>query len=211
MSAVVKQSSDIMAQRTRWMALVILLIVAGFLLASCSGRDPAGPLQTLMQGGQPAVDGAGVEIHPGESADFTAFVVNRLSTPVTLISASVVPVTGARPTGQLVHLGVSNGKGMAAALNGWPLPGLPTRQLAGARIGHGQSNIIFGITGHVLDTNYTVAGLKIRYRYQGRVYSVVAWSAAVACVASVLTGPRACPNIGDQIQAKVQKMAGGSS
>jgi hypothetical protein len=199
-----------MALRTTWVVLVMLLIVPGF-LAGCSRSGAAGPLQTLTQGGHPTVDGAGVEVHPGESADFTAFVVNPLNTPVTLISASVVPVTGVRPAAQLVHLGISNVNGMAGALNGWPLPGLPTRQLAGARIGHGQSDIIFGITGRVLGTNYTVAGLKIRYRYQGQVYSVVAWSAAVACVARVLTGSRACPDIGDQIQAKVQKMAGESS
>jgi hypothetical protein len=199
-----------MAQRTRWAALAALLIVPG-LLAGCSGGDAAGPLQTLMSGGQPTVDGAGVEIHPGESADFTAFVVNSLNSPVTLISASVVPVTGTRPTGQLVHLGISKGHDMAAATNGWPLPNLPTRQLAGARIGHGQSNIIFGITGWMVGTNYTVAGLKVRYRYRGQVYSVVAWSAAVACVARVFTGPRACPNIGDQIQAKVDNTAEGQS
>jgi hypothetical protein len=90
------------------------------------------------------VDGAGVEIHPGESADFTAFVVNPLTTPVTLISATVVPVTGTRPTGQLVHLGISEDNGMVAAADGWPLTVPPIRKLVGARIGHGQSNIIFG-------------------------------------------------------------------
>jgi len=195
-----------MARRTRWVLLATLVVVPG-VLAGCSG-DAAGPLETLTQGGQPTVDGAGLEIHPGDSADFTAFVVNRLHTPLTLISASVVPVTGARPTGQLVHLGIINGNGIAGALNGWPVPGTPTRQFAGARIGHGQSNIVFGVTGRVVGTNYTVAGLKIRYRYRGQVYSVVAWSAAVACVARVFTGPRACPDIGDQIQAKVKKMAG---
>jgi hypothetical protein len=194
---------------TRWAVLVILLIVPG-LLAGCSGGGAAGPLHTLTFGGQPTVDGAGVEIHPGESADFTAFVVNPLNSPVTLISASVLPVTGTRPTGQLVHLGISKGNGLAAALTGWPLPSLPTRRLTGARIGHGQSNIIFGITGRIVGTDYTAAGLKIRYRYQGQFYSVVAWSAAVACVGRHLTGPRACPNIGDQTQARVDKMADGS-
>lgn len=198
-----------MAKHSRSVLLGFLLIMPG-LLAGCSGGGASGPLHTLTFGGQPTVDGAGVEVHPGESADFTAFVVNPLNSPVTLVSASVVPVTGTRPAGQLVHLGISKGKGLAAALNGWPLPGLPTRRLAGARIGHGQSNIIFGITGWSVGTNYTAAGLQIRYRYQGQVYSVVAWSAGVACVARVLTGPRACPNIGDQTQAKVDKMAEGS-
>jgi hypothetical protein len=131
------------AQRTGWAALVFLLVMPGF-LAGCSGGYPFGPLQTLTLGGQPTVDGAGVEIHPGESADFTAFVVNPLTTPVTLISATVVPVTGTRPTGQLVHLGISEDNGMVAAADGWPLTVPPIRKLVGARIGHGQSNIIFG-------------------------------------------------------------------
>jgi hypothetical protein len=189
--------------------LAILLIVPG-LLAGCSSSDASngvGPLRALSFGGQPTVDGASISIHPGVSADFTAFVVNPLTSRVTLISASVVPVPGNRPAGQLVHLGVSMGNGFAAALDGWPLTHLDTRQLTGARIGHGQSNIIFGITGHIPGKDYSVAGLKIRYRYHGHVYFVVAWSAAVACVARVIIRDPACGQAADRIQAKVENMA----
>jgi hypothetical protein len=197
-----------MAQRTtaRWPMLAAPLLLLGLLAGCASG----GPLQTLMFGGQPSVDLGGLEVHPGQSADFTAFVVNPLNSPVTLLSATVVPVTGTRPTGRLVHLGIGEGNGMIASAAGWPVPAFTMRQFAGARIGHGQSNIIFGMTGWTVGTNYTAAGLKIRYRYQGQVYSVIAWSAAVACVARIFTGPRACPDIGDQTQAKVDKMAEGS-
>jgi hypothetical protein len=157
------------------------------------------------------VDGASLEIHPGESADFTAFVFNPLSTPVTLISASVVPVTGIRPTGRLLHVAVSLTHNMVAADAGWPVPRFPARNLAGARIGHGQSNIVFGITGRVPCINYSVAGLNIRYHYRGQVYSVIAWSAAVARVTNAITRHPACPDITDQTQAKVKKMAGKST
>jgi hypothetical protein len=191
-----------------WVALIVLLIVPGF-LAACSSGNAAGPLQTLTLGGQPTVDGASISIHPGVSADFTAFVVDPLTSPVTLISASVVPVPGSPPTGQLIHVGISTDNGMAAAMDGWPIAHPATRTLAGARIGHGQSNIIFGITGYVPGRNYSVAGLRIRYRYRGQVYSVVAWSAAVACVTRIITRRPACPHAADRIQVKVIKLAGG--
>jgi hypothetical protein len=199
-----------MAQRAAgvWAALAVLSIAPGF-LAGCSAAA-AGPLRALSVGGQPIVDGASISIHPGVSADFTAFVVNPLTSPVTLISASVLPVPGSPPTGQLIHVGISTDNGFAAAAEGWPLPHPATRKLAGARIGHGQSNIIFGITGHVPGKDYSTAGLKIRYRYRGQVYSVVAWSAAVACVTKVITRQPVCPHAADRIQAKVKKMAGES-
>jgi hypothetical protein len=196
-----------MTQRTRWALLLVLLIVPGT-LASCSSSDSPGPLRSLTLAGQPVVDGASLEVHPGVPAVFTAFVVNPLNTPVTLLSASVVPVTGVHPTGQLVHVAIATSNGMIAAAHGWPQPQFPIRKLPGARIGHGQSNIVFAIIGRVPGTNYSAAGLKISYRYGGQTYSVVAWTAAVACVTKVFTRRRACPDITDQTQAKVQKMAG---
>jgi hypothetical protein len=82
------------------------------------------------------------------------------------------------------------------------------RELKGARIGRGQSNIIFGITGSIPGRNYSVAGLNIRYQYRGQIYHVIAWSAAVACITrSFASQRRACPDITDQVQARVKKMA----
>jgi hypothetical protein len=201
-----------MAQRiaARWAALVVLLIVPGS-LAACSSSDAAGPLQTLKQAGRPMVDGASLEVHPGVPAVFTAFVVNPLKTPVTLLSAAAVPVTGTRPTGQLVHVAIATTVNMIAADSGWPPPRFPIKKLPGARIGHGQANIIFAMIGRVPGTNYSAAGLRIRYRYQGQVYSVIAWSAAVTCVTKVITRKLSCPFITDRVQAKVKKMAAESS
>ena len=196
-----------------WAALAVLSIVPGFLTACSNGSAgplptvSAGPLQALSAGGQPIVDGGSVEIHPGGSADFTAFVVNPLKSPVTLMSASVVPVTGSAPTGQLLHVGISTTTGMAGAADGWPVAHLPTRSLTGARIGHGQADIIFGISGGASGREYFAAGLRIRYRYHGQVYYVTAWSAAVACVVSVITRHPACPDASEHTQAEVKQMA----
>jgi hypothetical protein len=200
-----------MRQRTVgvWLALALLPVAPG--LAGCSHASPAAPLKALSLGGSPVVDGGSVEVRPGASADFTAFVVNPSGAPVILLSASVVPVPGLKPTGMLVHLGISKTRGIAGAADGWPVPGVPTRELSGAQIGPGQSNIVFGITGGIPGRNYSVAGLRIRYRYRGQIYHVTAWSAAVACVTRSIAGQRrACPDITDQVQARVHKMANGS-
>jgi hypothetical protein len=84
-------------------------------------------------GGPSYVCGGGsLQIHPGVSADFTAFVVNPLSRPVTLISASVVPVAATRPTGRLGHVAVGLTHNIVANFHGWPVPQFPIRALADA-------------------------------------------------------------------------------
>jgi hypothetical protein len=191
-----------------WMAALALSIVPGC-LASCSGSGPGkGPLQALSAGGQPTVDGASLDVHPGKLADFTAFVFNPLTSSVTLLSASVVPIPGGKPTVRLVHTGIATTKGFAGADNGWPPPDVPIRPMAGGQIGHGQSDILFAIVGDTPGRAYSVAGLKIRYRYQGQTYDVFAPSAAVACVVKGSRNVDACPNAASSVQANVKKMIG---
>jgi hypothetical protein len=192
----------------RSVALVALLLMLGFLPSD--SLSVAGPLQALSLGGQPTVDGASVEVTPGEPADFTAFVVNPLTSPVTLLSATIVPVTGYAPTGKLAHVAISTTNGMIGASVGWPIihPVFPDRPLG--PVGHGQHNIVFGITGNAAGYYYA-AGLEIRYRYQGRIYYVTAWSAVIACVVMRVT-KRSCSRAGtalDTVQGKVQQMAAG--
>jgi len=189
-------------------AVVLALSIAPGGLASCSSVG-SGPLRALSAGGQPTVDGASVEVHPGWPADFTAFVFNPLRSPVTLLAASVVPIPGSGPTGRLIHVGISTTNGMVGSDDGWP-PHVPTRELAGAQIGRGQSNIIFGIVGYQVGRNYSVAGLRVRYRYQGQTYYVFAPSAAVACVVKVYSGNVCNDDPGAAAQAKVEKMIGES-
>jgi hypothetical protein len=189
-------------------ALLIVVAAAGFLVVR-SHTSP-GPLQALSAGGQAIVDGASVEVTPGESADFTAFVWNRLTSPVTLVSATIVPVTGYAPTGKLAHVAISTTNGLVGASVGWPIihPVFPARPLG--PIGHGQHNIVFGITGDAVGYYYA-AGLKIGYRYQGRMYYVTAWAAVIACVARRET-KRSCSGASaavERIQDKVQQMAAG--
>jgi hypothetical protein len=189
-------------------ALAVALAVA---VASWIRGRSAGPLQALSASGELTVDGASVAVPPGGSADFTAFVVNPLRSPIRLVSATVVPVTGERPTGRLVHVGISTTPDMAGAAVGWPIHDLPTRPLSGALIGHGQSDIIFGIAGPVSGRAYSVAGLRIGYRYGHRTYYVVAWSAAVACVTTRYNDSHSlCPNAAANAQSRVKQMAGDS-
>jgi hypothetical protein len=187
-------------------ALAAAVITLGFLVSACSSGAAAGPLKALSQAGQPTVDGGSVRARPGQSADFTAFVVNPLRSPVTLLSAAIVPVTGYAPTGKLAHVAISTTNDMIGADDGWPITHFPDRPLG--PIGHGQHNIVFGITGNA-PGYYYAAGLKIRYRYQGKIYYVTAWSAVIACVARRAT-KRSCSGTAaalDRIVDKVKQMA----
>jgi hypothetical protein len=190
----------------RWLALVMTVITT--LVTAACGSDPAsGPLQALG-GSQPVVDGMGIPVLAGQPADFTAFVYNPLHVPVTLVSASAVLVPGTLPA-HLAHAAVDTTINIVGAARGWP-PDIPVKPLDGAQVGHGQTNIIAGITGTTVDKNYAVAGLKITYQYQGHTYYVIAWSAAVACVKKAIVGRESeCGKVVEPpIVAKVEKMAG---
>ena len=145
---------------------LVTLVFLTLTVTSC-GSGQAGPLQALSERGQPIVNGASVQVPPGYPADFTAFLFNPLSSLIRLLSATIVPVTGHFPAARLLHVGIGTSPGIAGASSGWPLRYVPTRPLAGGLIRHGQSNIIFAVTGPVSGRNYYVAGLKIGYCVQG--------------------------------------------
>jgi hypothetical protein len=200
--------------RRRYVAVAVAAGLTG--LCGCGGSSD-GPLMGLAQGGQPIVDAGGLPVTPGQSADFTAFVVNKTHTPVTLMSASVIPVGGSPgyPIGHLIHLAVSLDKSFPGADRGWPPSGgIKWEPLRGAKVGFGQADIIFGISGKALFRNYVVAGLRITYLFQGQSYSVTAWSVGVACVIPARLLKRrshpSCTAITDRIQSKVDHMAGTS-
>jgi len=107
-----------------------------------------------------------------------------------------------------VAISTSTDDGIVGADVGWPIthPAFPDKPLG--PIGHGQHNIVFGITGGAVGYYYA-AGLRIRYLYQGRFYYVTAWSAVIACVVRHDT-KRSCSaasNARDTVQDKVQQMA----
>jgi hypothetical protein len=160
-----------------------VLIVAAVMacqLTGCGSGGSVGPLQNLQYDGGPQFAIAYGLLHPGQSADVAAFVVNTGSGPVTLISASLVPIPG-RPSGRLVHLAVAVGHNGVAFARDWP-PGIAVTRFRGARLGPGQSNIIFGFRAPDVNGTYMAAGVTITYRYGNRIGAVTAWSAATACV-----------------------------
>jgi hypothetical protein len=61
-------------------------------------------------------------------------------------STGLVPVPGQR-AGKLSHVAVDTSLSIIGSGKGWPPQGLPIKPLPGARLGHGQTNIVFGITG----------------------------------------------------------------
>lgn len=139
-----------------------------------------GPLQSLSKDGQHVVDAGGSEVTPGESADTTAVVVNDAAAPVTLVSASLLPVSG-HPVGHLTGAAVVVGNNFLGGGHGWP-PDVPVRPFTGAILHHGRNHIVLGMSGPAAGRVYVAAGLKITYRYRGALSTMTAWAVVSACV-----------------------------
>jgi len=166
-------------------------------------------LRSFAVKGQPIVTDAAVNVVPGQAEDATTYVINSSADPVTLVSASLVPVAGF-PIATLKHVAVNTTWHIIGVGTNWP-PGTPVRAFAGAQLPHGESAITFAISGQKAGVNYATAGLKITYRYQGQDYSVTAWSAVLACVTTAknVNNPAECGDkIINRLMSTVIKMAG---
>jgi hypothetical protein len=123
----------------------------------------------------------------------------------------VVPIDG-YPVGILTHVALSANHNAVGGDDTWPPGGgVAVRPFTGAVVRHrGLVNIIFAITGTVIGRTYQAAGLKVRYRYQGQVYSTIAWSVAVACLVSNAHAPFTprCTKDHEQAMAKVRRKVG---
>lgn len=191
------------------LAAILAAVIALSAITGCGLTGSAGPLQNLTTGGQPQFTIAWAAYIPGQTADFAAYVVNSGSGPVTLISASLVPIVG-HPAGHLTRLAVGARHDTVAAERGWP-PGIPIIPFRSARLPKGQSNIIFGFTVPDVGRTYMAAGITITYRYRGQTYTVTAWSAATACVVSEFTnaGGADCARQSEIAKNATQRLASG--
>jgi hypothetical protein len=195
-----------LSRKTALIAGIVVAVLAVVLPLLLSGG--AGPLSTLSQGGQPIIDSAGGPVRPGQTQDATAFIFNSAHEDVTLLHASLVPVQR-EPAARLAHAGVflNHSYDVGNATSSWPPPGDHVRPLRGAVIGHGQAGILFAITGPATGRGYTTAaGVKISYRWHGAVYTVIAWSASVAC-GDQLSSDR-CGQLTDRAQSLAIQQAG---
>jgi hypothetical protein len=142
-----------------------------------------GPLTTITLGGKPDFSVDGGFFYPGQAADFGIWVIDTARDPVTLVSASLIPISG-HPAGRLAFLAVSLQRG-SLLVGGHGLPPIhdyPTRPFRGARLRHGYNTVVFGFAGNRIGGFDMVAGLRITYRYHGQLYTMSAWSASTACV-----------------------------
>jgi hypothetical protein len=196
--------------------MMIALFLAGALAACSSGpAGPTGPagqgstaggLRTLLMHGKPAVSSGSVT--PGQPAEFTAYVDNPAGHPVTLLSASLIPIAG-HPAGRLAAVAVSQRRGMIGFARGWP-PDSPVVPFSGARIGHGPADVVFAMAGARPGTNYMAAGLSIVYRFRGHRHTLRAYSASVACVSRKAGGATAaCSAAARQARQATQRLAAG--
>jgi len=80
----------------------------------------------------------------------------------------------------------------------------------GAQVHSGEHSIVFGFAGSRVGEDYMTAGLRLIYEYHSHRYTVVVWSAAVACVSpNWRTGNlAACGRAEDVIRHATEQLAG---
>jgi hypothetical protein len=186
--------------------IAVIVVLAG--AVGCGSSQPAGPVQMTMIGGQPAYDFGGGVVSPGQTEDGEADVVNSGHDPVTITAVTVIDLPGWQP-GDLLRVAIATtGAGVAGA-RGWPPP-VPEKAAIGGTLPHGLNQITYGIAGNRVGQYYAIAGVKITYRYQGSTYSMLAWTALVACVAkSWRTGSESpCNAQVQKANAALEKLAG---
>jgi hypothetical protein len=96
-----------------------------------------------------------------------------------------------------------------------PGDGVPTRPFVGGVVDHrwGPINIVYAMrVGTVPGKAYVAAGLRVRYLYQGQMYSTVAWTAIGGCVVSnpdtQTRTPPWCDKAFNSATAEAEKEAG---
>jgi hypothetical protein len=171
-----------------------------------------GPLRGEMLGGQPDFSVEGGMTSPGQVTDFGIWVFNTAHDPLTLVSASLIPVRG-HPTARLAVLKVDLRSG--GLIVGGRGSGVPTAPFRGARLHRGRNEILFGVAGDRIGGFYMVAGLYVTYRYHGQLYTMNAWSATTLCVVGNRQGAswtdaagRRCTQAENIDQHATEQMAG---
>ena len=145
----------------------------------------------------------GITTPLGIVADFPLQVENSGSVPVTLETATLVPLPG-YPTPRLVHLGVlAEHDGLLTAGRGWPvwtglspsnayrlrpLRGyvvLPWKTRERRHLGPLPDMIEYGVLGARVNTDYWVAGLRVTYRMGGSSHTQPLYEGGADCVGVV--------------------------
>lgn len=155
---------------------VAMALLAGVGLAGCG---------SALDGSVARHDSAGLSVQPGQIADYTAFVINRSGSPITLESAQLIPMPAFPMPRSGGHAGVERGVDFVAADTGWPPDGFPASRLAplvGYRIApHDRASIVY-TTMADRPGNYAVRGVRLRARVDGSDQTVDALGASLTCV-----------------------------
>jgi hypothetical protein len=184
-------------------------MLAAFSIAACgSSADNGGPLGELLVSGRPVLGVGASIVRPGQSADGEAYVFNSAQGFVRITGISAVPVTS-EPAGHLVNAGIQSTGTSASSDRGWPPEGVPVKPAIGAELPHGQSGIVFGVSGAVIGRNYVLAGLRVDYTYNGQSYSTTVWGGEAACVAvNDAADDASCQPFIQKANAVIEQMAG---
>jgi hypothetical protein len=179
----------------RAVGLVCAILVLVIAVRACGGgNDGNGGFQLNQPGG---LVGSGYYTGPGVPADFSGFV-GASSAPVTLLSATLLPIPGF-PVPRLVHLGVYQIKkhGDITLANYWPpqilfdIAGppyvVPVSAFRGYRLSAGRHPLLlifYSFVGTRPGVAYFAAGLRITYQVGQAEYSGNWYAFGDSCVAA---------------------------
>lgn len=196
-------------RRHRRCLLGLPTLLAGALLTGgCSSGSASGPLGTLLLAGQPSFTVVSGVVAPGQPQDGEAYVVNSASTPVTITSVTAIDVPGA-PAAHLAEVALQAGTHPVGGQRGWPPDGVQVKSAIGAQLPHGQSGIVYAITGMTIGRDYAIAGLRVSYTIGGHAYIMLAWSGDMACVeANSYASSPTCDAFYNTVNAAIEKISG---
>jgi hypothetical protein len=127
-----------------------------------------------------SLNSAALPVAPGSVGDFSALVDDSSRSPVSLVSAKLIPMSG-RGLPQLVGVAIATTSSYEEPGRGWPKLDVPTRSFPG-RVEPGRTWLIWGATGNQIGKDYSALGLQVIYRLGDHDHSVSVWGPGTVCV-----------------------------
>jgi hypothetical protein len=172
-------------------------VTAALLLAGCGSDGLIGDIDLGTI--------AAINVRSGQPADYTAFVLNRSGSTVTLRSARLLGVPGFH-TPRLVHLAIERGRAIVGSATGYP-PHATLGRFAGDRVVDGErAQILYTVSARA-PGDYAVKGIDVTIISGGRHTTVFAYSAAATCVSAGRPHGSCAGAVGSRLRQAVAKVS----
>jgi hypothetical protein len=170
------------------------IVLATTLLTACSPQHgtaddlpTSSTVHAYRAQGAVVANVAGLDVKPGQSAAFDAWIVNDSDHPVRVVGAKATPVPGQRRP-QLTHLALAQGRNVVGVQH-WPPSNLRTTPLIGHTLPPGRSHLAVAIAGRQ-PGEYLTAGTTLTISERGKRAQATAWGGGVVCVVTDMGSKR---------------------